>query len=142
MQCPVEYVAVSAIVLLGVVLGETVGIRPKEKDDWILSPNFWGINIGPPSIMKSPPLEEVLKPLKNLERLAWEAYEVATEVYEQELEGWQEAKKEDPATAGPKPVKPTAKRYLTQDPSYEQLGVMMAGNSAGILLHRDELIFT
>ena len=90
--------------------------------------------------MKSPPLEEVLKPLKNLERLAWEAYEAATEVYEQELEGWQEAKKEDPAAAGPKPVKPTAKRYLTQDPSYEQLGVMMAGNPDGILLHRDELI--
>ncbi len=42
-------------------------IRPKEKDDWLVVPNLWGVCIGRPGIMKTPAIQEPLKPLKQLE---------------------------------------------------------------------------
>ena len=42
LNCPLDYVAIPAIVSAGTVLGNTVGILPKEHDDsWIVHAGFW-----------------------------------------------------------------------------------------------------
>lgn len=70
MQCPLDYCAVGALVALAGVVGASVGIRPKRKDDWLVVPNLWGGVIGPPSKKKTPALSEVLKALHRLEKSA------------------------------------------------------------------------
>jgi hypothetical protein len=48
-QCPVDFPAVAAVVLLATVVGRQVSIRPKAHDDWTVVPNLWGAVIGRPS---------------------------------------------------------------------------------------------
>jgi hypothetical protein len=58
MGCPVEIVAIAAIVGTGSVIGAGCGIHPKRRDDWTVVPNLWGGAIGRPSILlKTPALE-------------------------------------------------------------------------------------
>ncbi len=71
-QIPLDYVAAPAIVALSSVIGRTVGIYPKQQDDWLCVPNLWGVVIGRPGVLKSPALAEALKPLR---RLAFQAEE-------------------------------------------------------------------
>jgi hypothetical protein len=67
LQCPPDYVAVAAIVALGSVIGRRIGIKPQAKTDWIEVPNIWGGFIGRPGMLKSPAMQEALKPLHRLE---------------------------------------------------------------------------
>ena len=45
MQCPPDFVAVAAMVVLAAVVGRQVGIRPKQRDNWQVIPNLWGLLI-------------------------------------------------------------------------------------------------
>ena len=74
MQCPLDFPAVGAMIALAGAVGRRVGIRPKLRDSWMVVPNLWGLLIGRPGIMKSPPLKEVLKPVHRLEIRAAEEY--------------------------------------------------------------------
>jgi hypothetical protein len=67
MQCPPDFVGVSAMVALGAVLGRKIAIRPKEKDDWMEVPNLWGAIIGRPGILKTPAMNEALDMVKRLQ---------------------------------------------------------------------------
>lgn len=70
MQCPADYCAVGALVALAGIVGAAIGIRPKQRDDWLVIPNLWGGIIGPPSKKKTPALAEMLKALARLELAA------------------------------------------------------------------------
>ena len=143
-QCPIEFVAIPTIVALGTLLGGKLCVRPKQRDDWTLYPNFWGMIISVPSKIKSGSIDDVLKPVRGFEKAARIAHAAAMEVYELDLEQWQDTRKKDrqdgTSTAGPKPVKPIQKRYLTSDCTYEGLSLLMETNPDGVLVHRDELI--
>ena len=52
------------------VVGRKVAIRPKRRDDWTVVPNLWGTIIGRPGTLKSPALQEALRPLSLLEKAA------------------------------------------------------------------------
>jgi len=54
MQCPIDFVAVAAVTMLGSVIGTGCAIRPKQKDDWVVVPNIWGAVVGRPGGRKSP----------------------------------------------------------------------------------------
>src|SRR5262245_55415457 len=69
LQCPPDYVAVTALVALGTLSGRRVGIKPQQKTDWLEVPNVWGGFIGKPGMLKSPAMMEALKPLHHLEVL-------------------------------------------------------------------------
>jgi hypothetical protein len=77
MQCPIDYVAVAAMVALSAVVGKKGMLMPREKDNWEVCPNLWGLNIGRPSAMKSPASSEGIKPLQRLEIEAKEAFHEA-----------------------------------------------------------------
>ncbi|MBF0437360.1 MAG: DUF3987 domain-containing protein [Magnetococcales bacterium] len=158
-QCPIEYVAVTAIIALATVIGKKVRIKPKKNDDWIVVVNLWGTLIGRPSAMKTPAMAEALKPLRTLEAEANKAYqeksssfEVNKQIHSLQIE---QAKKEAKAlmekgnsdvaetklklALSNAPTEPTRKRYSVTDTTVEKLGELLNENPNGLLLVRDEL---
>lgn len=155
MQCPPEFVAVPALVALGAVLGRKVGIRPQSRTDWTVVPNLWGCIVGRPGAMKSPAMEEALKPLQRLETHARKESDEARKEYESALflhkiaKDVAAAKARDALKKGQntdgqldliEPEEPRAKRYVVNDTSYEKLGEILADNPNGVLAYRDELV--
>jgi hypothetical protein len=158
LQCPPDYVAITAIVALGSVIGRRVGIKPQVKTDWVEVPNIWGGFIGRPGQLKSPAMQAALGPLHRLEAEAQEEHKVAREAYELGISAYkvrkqvkialekEELKKAKGGKIGlnfdlpDEPEEPVAVRYRTNDTSYEALGELLRDNPSGILIERDELI--
>lgn len=161
MQCPPDFTAAAAIVAFGSVIGRRCGIRPKRHDDWTVVPNLWGAVIGRPGMLKSPAIEEALRPLRRLEAQAGEAHAVAMRAYESEraaraLErrAREEIAKRDfkkgsatieeiaekLAALDDGEAEPKRTRYVVNDSTVEKLGELLVGNPMGLLLFRDELV--
>lgn len=156
MQAPVEYVAVAAMVAAGSVLGRKVGVRPQENTDWYEVPNFWGCIVGRPGVMKSPALQQALKPLNRLQASArtdheqrcseWDTQEIERELradarkkaLRKRLEGNANADTSD-LSCVPE-IAPELRRYIVNDTSYQSLGELLRQNNNGLLVHRDELL--
>ena len=88
LQCPPDYVAVTAITALGSVIGRRIGIKPQTRTDWLEIPNLWGAFIGRPGMLKSPAMGEALKPIHRLEAEAAKANETAHQAYATGLEAF------------------------------------------------------
>ncbi|HEX5731676.1 MAG TPA: DUF3987 domain-containing protein [Blastocatellia bacterium] len=161
MQCPLDYPAVGAMVAIAATVGNQIAIRPKRHDDWTVIPNLFGAVVGRPGVLKSPALEEALKPLK---RLAIKA----REDYQQAMKDWEidrittDAKKDKLKDDIKKTVKsgeqvdkdllraeldalaemvaPTERRYIINDSTVEKMGELLNQNPRGLLLFRDEIV--
>jgi putative DNA primase/helicase len=155
-----DYIAVSALVSLASLVGNTVSIRPKQRDDWRVVLNLWGGLIGDPSVKKSPAIAEGTKPLARLKALEIERHREAAKEFEGEallneigadaLKA--ELKKLKKAGAGRDELKayieqmqeienaaPTLKTYSVQDATIEALTKVLERNPRGFLIERDEL---
>lgn len=158
MQVPPDFAAATTVVAAGAVIGRRVGILPKERDDWLAVPNLWGGIVSRSGLLKTPAIEEAMRPLNKLEALAieqhqkeMEAYAVDTEIAQGKRAAWKEeiktaakAKDEDELnglrrTLPVQPERPTARRYKTADPTVEKLGELLSENPHGLLVYRDEL---
>ena len=154
LQCPPDYVAISAVVALGSVIGRRVGIKPQAATDWIEFPNLWGMFIGSPGMMKSPAMQAALAPIHYLEAEAGKQNEVAREAYKANIDAFKlrqqvkaslqrEALKKGKAVnfdPGVEPEEPVEIRYRTNDSSYEAIGELLIDNPTGLLVERDELV--
>ena len=158
MQVPFDFLAASCVVALGSLIGRKIGLYPKAFDDWLVVPNLWGAVVGRPSLLKSPAIAEVMKPLEELAFKAIEKHAVEMEQYEQQ-EMWlqakkaaqkdkmkEAAKKKSGAEGMPQlerlsiQAKPEPKRYKTEDGTVEKIGDILQSNPQGLLVHRDELV--
>jgi hypothetical protein len=151
MQCPPDFVAVPILTALGSLIGRKVGIRPQQRTDWTEVPNIWGCCIGRPGMMKSPAMQDALRPLKKLEAEAHKDFEQRAADYEHEMEVFKlqrtmelkaarETGRPEALSRKAEPTAPKSKRYITNDSSYEKLGEILADNPNGVLVVRDELI--
>ena len=157
-QAPLDYPAAAGIVALSSALGRRLGIHPKRHDDWMVVPNLWGLIIGPPGVLKSPMLHEVLRPLNRLEANAREAYEVALAQHHLEVEALAAERKKLMGEASRAKANigradlieqlkqlrqqeqpPVQRRYVVNDSTVEALGVILNANPAGVLQFRDEI---
>ena len=77
LQCPLDYVGITATTASGAVIGRRIGIKPQIRTDWIEHPNVWGAFIGRPGMLKSPAMAEALKPIHRLEAEAAKEHEIA-----------------------------------------------------------------
>lgn len=157
-QCPIDFVAVSAICGLAALLGRKALISPKQNDDWVITPNLWGTLIGRPSAMKSPAMKAALLPLYKIEREALKEYKESVDRYKFDKEmsdlkmdaAKQNAKKqlknnndEDAKatilnamfTESP----PIKRQIIVNDTTVEKLGVLLNENTNGLIHIRDEL---
>lgn len=154
MQCPPDFVAIPALVALVSAIGRKIGIRPQSRTNWIEVPNLWGCIVGRPGAMKSPAMNEVLKPLQRLQleadtnfETAFAAYDHAKAAYKIRLRDAEDRFKitlkrgMDAVleTVEPPPM-PVAHRYIVNDTTYEALGEVLAANPHGTLAYRDELV--
>ena len=156
MQCPPDFVAVSVMVGLAATIGRQVAIRPKRADGWTEYANLWGLVIGRPGVMKSPAMGEALKPLKTLEKNAFESYVAELDTYRAVFDDFElrtaatkkaksrklEANPEAELTGSAlkTPVEPKPKRFIVTDSTYEALGEIIGANPNGVLVHRDEIM--
>jgi hypothetical protein len=161
---PLEFVACPAITALGAIIGRTVGIQPKRRDDWTVVPNVWGADIGPPGVLKSPAINEAMRPLRRLAVRACEEFEQrrkAAESYRTVAKIKIQALQEDAKSRAKRglsdlelqqvredlevlqgeldQIDPVERRYLTQDATVEKLGELLKDNPRGLLVLRDEL---
>ncbi len=162
MQCPLDFVAVGAMVAASSIIGAGCAIRPKKKDDWEVVPNLWGGIIARPSMMKTPALAEVIKSLARLEEEAGSNFDEETRFYEAALMRHKAVKDvlqdEFKATAKGKgkpgrkmdeiemelaaleePAAPVRRRFKANDATIEKLAVLLNENPRGLLVFRDEL---
>ena len=82
MQCPLEFLAVGLMVVVGSLVGRRMTLRPKRRDEWTVIPNLWGGVVGNPGVMKTPALAEVMKPLRRLEQESRLRYEEEQQRFE------------------------------------------------------------
>lgn len=157
-QCPPDFPAVGAMVALAAIVGRKVGIRPKRRDDWLVTPNLWGAIIGRPGIMKTPALQEPLKPLRRLEAeaakdhkarvlqhqaaslIASEQKKVTKERIRKALKQGDNATKLTETLLAEGDDEPTRTRFIVNDSSVEKLGELLNENPNGLLVFRDELV--
>ncbi len=165
-NAPPDFAAAATLVVAAALLGRKVGIRPKRQDDWLVIPNLWGGLIGPPASMKTPALEQVVKPVKRLAAEAQETHEKAIKehgldmmVVEAERSALKKkleatAKKVAAASASrgdleevrqeiedlEEPEAPAERRYMTNDATIEKIAEILRDNPDGILYYRDELM--
>lgn len=161
LQCPPDYPAITAMTALGAIVGRKIAIKPQMKTDWIEIPNVWGAFIGPPGMLKSPAMNEALRPIHRLEAEAVRNNEIAQQAYAAGLDAFRLRKQVATALAkeelkktlkggnhartidlelGEQPQEPTPVRYRTNDTSYEALAELIASNPTGMLVERDELV--
>lgn len=157
MQCPADFPAVGAIVATSSLIGARAVIHPKERDDWQVVPNLWGVCIARPGAKKSPALAEALKPLHRLqarEQELWQAVhdawlldakvcDLAQADREKKAKGLAakdaaaaRALLQTQSEAEPEPV---ARRFIVNDATMEKLGELLKDNPWGTLAYRDEL---
>jgi hypothetical protein len=81
-QCPIEYIVVSMLSAAGAVIGNKVGIYPRQFDEtWEVYPALWGGIVGDPGSKKTPAIQATHKPLRHIEDLAAHEYAMAMERY-------------------------------------------------------------
>ncbi|MEC4747225.1 DUF3987 domain-containing protein [Methylomicrobium sp. Wu6] len=169
MQSPLDFAAVTALVITGSVIGAGCGIRPKQKDDWEVVPNLWGACIGRPSVvLKTPSMKEPLQMLDRLQAEAGKAFEQAKAEHEfnalankamlDDLKGQIAGKAKgkgrdkvvDPTDMAKLKVdyleltanaepEPVRRLFKTNETSVQSQTVLQAQNPRGILTFRDEL---
>lgn len=162
MQCAIDFVAIPLLVVFSSLIGAGCAIRPKSLDSWTVTPNLWGGIIGPPSVLKSPSLNEAMIPLAKLERNEDERFERACQVEEidavekkyrkERLEKNLKKAIEDENEREIESCKaallklevensPTSwRRYKTNDATIEKIAEILKDNPRGILVFRDELV--
>ena len=75
MQVPLDFPTGACVVVMSSIIGTRLSICPKKKDPWQVVPNLWGGLIQKPSQLKSQPVKEVLRPMKDLEAEAFKKFE-------------------------------------------------------------------
>jgi len=156
MQCSLDYLAVGCLVGLAASVGNKISICPKQHDDWTVFPNLYGGIIGRPSQMKTPALEEVMRPLKIMEHRFIQVFQSELEEHEQreriqrviEKEVDKKIKEAHKNGQDPKEVlnqfttqlEPRRRRLLVTDATMEALTVILTANPNGVLVYRDELM--
>jgi hypothetical protein len=161
MQCPLDFTAVAAVVMLGSVIGSGCAVRPKQRDDWTVVPNLWGAAIGRPGRLKSPAIASAMAPLYRLDKLAQEDWKAAMAVHQQavltnkmtaellkkKVSSDKDLDPKQPSAdfleyqriSGLSLDEPKPKRYHSNDCTIESLGELLQTNPRGILVEHDEL---
>jgi hypothetical protein len=162
MPCPPDYVAAALIVAIGSVIGARCALKPKRRDDWIVTPNLWGGVVGDPSAKKTPAVNTVMRFLDRLEAKEAQKLAESLKVYAAEMAAHEaresslkasmkkaassktDASRMEEAVANlvdlEPPMEPRVRRFKSNDATVEKLGDLLVHNPDGMFVFRDELI--
>lgn len=144
MTCPVEFPAIGGMLALASVIGSKISCRPYRDNPWMVPAGAWGMLVSQPSQLKTPPLAEMLRPLKALDRAAAakfdkenSQYQIDRALYDKAVK---DAIKQNSNVVGMEPpAEPKMRRFLVNDSTYEMLVAIARANPNGFLVFRDEL---
>ncbi len=161
MPCSPDYVASTLLVALGSVIGAKCALKPKRRDDWLITANLWGGVVGEPSSKKTPAISQVMRFIDGLESLASEksellmkayeaekaAYEAHRKIIEQEMRIAAKGKGSNRSMGDLKaelenleePKAPHVRRFRSNDATTAKLADMLSDNPEGMLVFRDEI---
>jgi putative DNA primase/helicase len=135
MQCPPDFPAVTTVLALSSLVAAYAVVQPKARDDWQIVPNLWGMSVGRPGVKKSPALNESLKPLKHLQSIESERWQMEITAWELECKTALDTKLDPPDPS----TKPIERRFIVNDATVEKMGEILRQNPGGTLVYRDEL---
>ena len=149
----VDYVALGLLSTASAIIGNTRWAVP--WDGWKEPPIVWGMLIGDPSSGKSPALDAVLDPIKEIdaeftrqhkaEREEWNAKDELARLAHAQWKQDAKAALQDGQTPPEKPedasagAPPTRKRARITDATTESVADLLSTTWRGLLLSRDEL---
>lgn len=166
MQVPLDFIAAAFITSISSIIGTRVRVKPKQNDDWYVTPNLWGAIIAPPSSLKTPALKAAMGVIQKIQKAEDVKYQEAETEYNKRkaeydslLAPLQTAHKhtlKNQALGKPskrpisdieseirlleKPEPPTHKRLIINDATVEKVGMLLASNPQGILVSQDEIM--
>jgi putative DNA primase/helicase len=158
--CPMDFIAIPAMLSLASVIGNKVSIHPHEFNNWRVVPNLWGAIIGRPSTRKSPAISVATLQLyrlaanaKNILDEEAKQFEINSDfdklqtnankalitkaMKDEDLELVAQFKQA--AIDADKAQAPTERRYIVNDTTVEKLGELLNENPNGLMVLRDEL---
>ncbi|MEP6538944.1 MAG: YfjI family protein [Bryobacteraceae bacterium] len=154
MQVPLDYPAAVAVVSLAGSVNRRAMIQPKARDTGFkVVPNLWGGIVGRPGHRKSPVMEAVARPLKDIQKRWFDEHAAATIAYKKECElnalrvsAWKQNATSAFRNGHTQPERPEelqeqkkCRRLLIGDATFEALHKAMEENPEGLLVLRDEL---
>lgn len=162
MPCSPDFVATALVCALGSVIGASCSIKPKRRDDWVVTPNLFGGVVGDPSSKKTPGISVSLRFLDRLEAKGAEQHAQAMKSYAAELAAYEarqsaiqsamkkaatgkgDGVKMDGAVADlqalVRPEEPRQRRFKTNDGTVAKIGDILVGSPKGLMVFRDELV--
>jgi hypothetical protein len=149
--CPFDFLVLSAVIMIGSLIGSRLRVKPLKHSDWFVVPNLYGGIVGLPSTRKTPALNETRKPILELQAKARKEFlvkrkdfEIEEKYYERETTaiyreklGLEETKAKIKSLS--EPDQPIMRRYETNDITTPKLAQFLAENPNGLLQFRDEL---
>ncbi len=148
-----DYVALALLSATGAIIGNTRWVVP--WDGWKEPPVLWAMLVGEPSSGKSPALDAVLDPIKEIDRdlardfradrLAWQDKEELAKFVRLQWKADAKSAIADGATPPEKPREanvgkaPVRERIGITDITIEMLAQILSETWRGLLLFRDEL---
>lgn len=150
-NAPADYVALALLSTSSAIIGNARWAVP--WDGWKEPPILWGMLVGDPSSGKSPALDTVLDPLKDIdaalsrqfeqERAEWSAKDELAGIAQAQWKAEAKAALADGEDAPPKPPgagsAPIRKRVRISDVTTEKVAELVQATWRGLLLSRDEL---
>jgi putative DNA primase/helicase len=169
MQCPIDFVAITLMLVTATIVGTAAGIRPKCQDDWLVIPNLWGCIVGRPGMLKTPAVSEAMCFLEFLQNESKKVHDEKFRDYFIDLEisklekeaikyklsqaqkNYHSNKKlieslndidiyKNKLKELKEPGKPIWRRFKTNDSTIEKLNELLSENPRGLLVYRDEII--
>ena len=140
--CDPSFVALPVLACLARAIGNRRVIRLRRT--WTEPAIVWGAIIGKSGSHKSPALQAAMRFLNRLQEETIRQHAATIACYEREklqhekdLKAWQRSKAGDPPPE--KPAEPVCTRFTTSDCTIEALAALLAVQSDGLLVVRDEL---
>lgn len=150
---PVDYIILALLTTASACIGNARWAGPWSG--WKEPPILWGMLVGDPSAGKSPALDAVLDPVKEIEREMADLFKVKRAKWEDESEiasmifaQWKKDSKKAVADGNELPEKPQAayiapspvrERITIADATIEKAAELLSAHWRGLLLTRDEL---
>jgi hypothetical protein len=139
MQVPIDFTAVAGVIALAGATNRRAFLTPKQYDlEWRIYPNLYGGIAARSGFLKSPTVRMFTAPLMKIQSAWRKQFVDAMEVHERQLEN----RKTLPVTERanmPEPSKPTRRRVVINDATYEKVHALLADNAAGLFVILDEL---
>lgn len=122
-----DFLAVSFMFMMATINGNCFKLR--VKNGWIAASTFWFAVVGESGVMKTHPVNQMVRPLKMIDRKSKDGYDLEMESYNK-LDDNQKKREQ----------KPIFKQILIEDFTIEACHYIHKNNPRGLGLHKDELV--